>query len=184
MHPLPVFAAPTVQDDKEHRHRNGLELEEYGDFQRRSWRVQSWGKAGVYLFLLAGMLGFFGGGGFGMRKLTDASERVRLEHSRFARQGAAYDLKIMADPALAENGRMTVRVDTSLMDMLQVESITPEPESAETQGQGVAWHFRVQSGSHPVSITFRLKALRPGTGEGNVSVGDAAEFHIEHFIYP
>jgi hypothetical protein len=163
---------------------DGLEIEEDYNFQKRSWMLQRWGRLGIQLFILAGLLGFFGGGGFGMRKLTDAGKRVHLEHSRFARFGATYDLKIEAGPTLVENDRLVVRLDAALLEMLEVENVTPEPESQELQGERVTYRFRVQAISQPATLAFRLKPIRRGFGGGRVAVGASGDIRVAHFVFP
>jgi hypothetical protein len=160
-----------------------LDLDDEIEWQRRAWTFQSWGRAGVVLFVIAGAVGVFGGGIIGDRRVRDPQNQLEVEHPRFARHDSAYDVRIRVQPALVRDGKVAVWIDHSLLEDLVVEGLMPEPESVEKSGEGVVLHFRSDA-KGPLQVDGYLRVRGMGPGEGKIGVVGGPVVDLKHFIYP
>jgi hypothetical protein len=160
-----------------------IDLDDEIDWQRRSWKFQSWGRFAVVLFVIAGALGLFGGGIMGDEKVRDPQNQLEVQHPRFARHDSAYDVRITVQPALIRDGKVAIWIDHELLKDLVVEGVMPEPESVEKSDAGIVLHIRSDA-KGPLFIDGYLRTRRFGPGEGRVGVVGGPTVHLKHFIYP
>src|SRR5690242_18483743 len=103
-------------------------------FTRRSWAVERAGAAALYLFLLGGLLGFFGGSGpLSRAKAVAASGSLRLEYDRFAHFESGSVLRVRVRPDAA--GNLELWIAESYLREIRLEGITPTP-AAVRFGEG------------------------------------------------
>ena len=150
---------------------------------RAAWRVERAGWCAIALLLLASLLGAFGDGLLS-RGHAGSPQALAVEYGRILRASAPTEYRVKANPALAVDGVLRVRIDTSLVDVMEVESIVPEPV-AQTAGDGhVEFAFRVAPASRPADIVFRLRPATFGRHRGRISLAGQPPVLIEHLVYP
>ena len=158
-----------------------LEVHQDMDFQRREWRVQQFGWAAMLLFLVAAVAGLFGAGPISSATAGEEGSTIWVDYERFGRRGAPARLRVHAVPASQE---FKLLIDRGYLEALKIESISPEPHSAEASGSWVVYTFRVaESGAGPTAVTFELQPDHIGRLQGRISAeGQTREF--TQFIYP
>jgi hypothetical protein len=159
-----------------------LQLDDDLPGQRREWRVERVGWVAMGLIVAAALLGVFGGG-----PLSHAYARadgVELRYERFQREQAPDAWRLAVDPALTRGGRFHVRVDQTLLDVLELDRIEPQPV-AQVAGPGyVDSVFDAHGGDRPASVDFRFRPARIGRITGRVTIDDGAPLFIDQFVYP
>jgi hypothetical protein len=109
--------------------RQGPEIDEDLDFQRREWRAQRVGWALLSVFLIGATLGVFGGGGpLSSTKARADDGRLRVEYERFVRVGASSEITIETGTALREgDAGFEVTLGRDYFDAIDIERAVPEP---------------------------------------------------------
>lgn len=153
------------------------------DFQHRSWRVQRIGQLGLVAFVVAGLAGVFGGGGLARDRVSDAGRMLRVEHPRFIRTQAPFEMTIHARDSDAGDGRLNVWLDEALLDAFTVEHILPQPRS-QTLGPGrLVCEFAEEEAS-TAAIRLRLEATKAGRVHGRIGIVGGPAVELKHFVYP
>ena len=151
---------------------------------RAAWRVERIAWATIALVLLATLLGVFGDGPVSHAR-SGSADTVELEYDRLLRAAAPTEYRLSVQPSLATDGRFSVRIDQSLVDMMQLDSIVPEPE-AVTAGAGYTeFSFRVAPGPDaPAHVVLQFQPATFGRFVGELSVEGAPPLRVTHFVYP
>lgn len=149
---------------------------------RAGWRVERVGLAIIAIILMGALLGIFGDGPLSHGR-SGSARAVSVEYERLLRASAPTEYRFHVDPSLATQGILDLRMDNSLVDLMQVDSIVPEPERQTAGPTYTAFSFRVEPGTS-VTVVFRLRAATFGRHEGQVVVQGAPALSIDHFIYP
>lgn len=150
---------------------------------RAAWRLErvAWGV--MALLLLATLLGAFGGGP--LSHARSSAGPASLEYERLMRAAAPTVYRLRVEPAMAANGRVPVRIDQALVDLMQLQSIVPQPESV-TAGPGYTeFVFRVDPGRQlPAEIVFRFQPATFGRFRGQLLVAGRESLPVSHVVYP
>ena len=140
-------------------------------FQRRVWRFQRFGWAGLAVFLLAGAFGAFGDGPLADASTRSADGAVSVEWERIERAGR--DSRLLIRTIAAADRPLILRLDGGLADGVTVSSAEPEPDS-QARAPGRAWlRFDPPPGGGPAEIKLRLRSSGPGVVSGTLAVADS-----------
>lgn len=151
---------------------------------RAAWRVERVAWTCIGLLLLATLLGVFGGGPLSHAR-SGSARAVELDYERLMRAAAPAEYRLRIQPGLAADGRVAVRIDQSLVDMMQLDSVVPEPE-AVTAGAGYTeFAFRMAADRRaPAQVTFHFQPATFGRFDGELAVAGAPPLAVSHFVYP
>lgn len=167
----------TIQSD--------LQVAEDIDRQHRLWRIQRVGWALLGLFLLAGLLGVFGGvGPIGQGEARSDDGALSVQYARFTRYVAPTELGIRVDRALARDGTLELAVARGYIDQWEMYGITPEPESERAEGDELVYAFAVGAGSGGVEIGFHGRPHAIGRLQGTARVGDHPPVSFSTWVHP
>lgn len=138
-----------------------LELEEDQHWRRHEWRFQRFGWALVTVAFIAAAVG---GWGYGpVSHAVESNRDLEVEYTRIVHREAADDLEI--------RGRgQTVQLLGDWFDAVQIEQITPEPESMSADASGLTLEYAEDEVN--LSVSFRARHVGPLTG--SVVVGKDA----------
>ena len=157
-------------------------------FQRRQWLVQRTLWVVAALVLLAAVLGLFGGG-----ILSGSSEKVEgdgfvyeLSYNRWNRQKNPQELKLDVSGADLAGETLEVTLPGSFLDDVQVEGVTPDPESTRLTHEGAVYAWSLDEGeAFSVSFRYRAEEWRQVEGDVLVSTGGPAEtLSFSQFLFP
>jgi len=163
----------------------GLEIDEDMRFHKAECILQRVGRALLFLFLAAAVLGVFGEGPFS--KQTASNGLLEVDYERFGRMGKNSSLEVRLAPAPAPAGaaQRKVWINNEFLKRVQMEQIQPEPQSVQTGGGGLTYIFETESTGEAASICFHFRPERFGRHTAVLRVdGQAAEVALEQMIYP
>ena len=166
------------------RRFDGLEAKEDLTFQERSWRWEMAGQIAVVLLILAGLAGLFGGGPLSEQRLTAASGGLRADYPRWVRNHSAFNLQLQVAPRAVKNGRVEIWIGQSLLQALQIESVSPEPEAVELGQDRLIYRFRVADPGELAPIVFHAKANGVGSRQGRLGLLAGETLQLRTFIHP
>jgi hypothetical protein len=160
-----------------------LEINQDLRFQRRMWALQRIGWAVMALVVLVGLLGLFGTGP--LSSATAGQEEGPLfveEYERFVRFRIPTTLQVRLDPL--GTGEARLWLDREYLEGVQLQTVTPEPDSVEAGPDGFTYVFKVNDPNRPTSVTFHLQPETIGRLEGRVVLDGGEPVDFEQFVYP
>jgi hypothetical protein len=167
------------------KQREGFEIDEDMEFERRSWRWQRVGWAVMTLVMLAALLGLFGTGWLDSAVAGQPGSQMWLEYDRFGRaQAETSRLQIHLGPGAGANGKVRIWINREYLDGMQVTNLTPEPESVEAGPDRFTYVFNAPAASQPAVVIFRLEPDKIGRLNGQVGLEGGASLGFKQFIYP
>lgn len=144
-------------------------------FLKKEWptlRV-AWGL--LALFVLAGLLGFFGGGILSDRKIDTSLGRI--EYERFLRHSTASRVVIESGQPLSDS---SIYINRSYLKQVRIDQIAPRPVSTELIGEKIRFKFATQS-SGPIILHI---IPYQGSGAQILEVGWGGKNEVlNQFIY-
>ena len=163
------------------------DLAEVGDLQvdqdlahaRSTWRFQRFGWGLMALIALAALAGLFGDGP--LAKAQASSPGLQLDYDRFARHGAATELRLQLHPTQAE---ARVWVERSFIEGHEIHGITPEPDRMTTAGDSLWLTFTVATPSRPMTILFDLQPIAMWQRHGSIGTEAGPSLEFTQFVYP
>ena len=161
-----------------------LEISQDMDFQRRMWTVQrvSWGI--MALTLVAAVLGLFGPGLLNNVVAGSKAAPLWLEYKRFGRFQAPTTLRIHLGKGAGRNGKVRVLLNRDYLNGMQIQQITPQPESVEAGAKDLTYVFQVPESNQRTAVTFYLQTQQIGPLSGQVRLFEEQSLHFSQFIYP
>ncbi len=158
-----------------------LEIGNDPDFQRRSWTAQkiSWVLLG--LLLLAALLGLLGPGPLSSATAGNKNGSLWLEYDRFTRYLSPTTLRLHLGAGAISDGKARVVFGKDYLESIQVERVTPNPDSTETGLEGIVYTFQL---SGPATISFDIRLEKVGPQTGQVGLAKAETLTFSQFVYP
>lgn len=162
-----------------------LDIEQNLDAQGAIWGLQRVVRALIVLFVVAGVLGVFGGGWFGRTEVRDPGGRLAAEYPRYSRVPGPYELRVEVTPGPDPRGEVAIWLDHALTDALTLETIQPEPYAQESDGARTVYRFRVDgSRGGEIPFVFHGTAEHAGRVEGVVGLEDGPTLQLRQFFFP
>lgn len=144
-------------------------------FLKKEWPALRVAWVLLALFVLAGLLGLFGGGYISDRNIETPVGRI--EYERFLRHSTASRVMIESDRPLNDS---SVYINRSYLKQVRIDQISPRPVSAELIGNKVRFKFASAS-SGPIILHI---IPYQGSGSQTLEVGWGGENVVLHqFIY-
>jgi hypothetical protein len=160
-----------------------LEIPEDLPFQRREWLAERAAWAVMALLIAAALLGLFGTGPLSRTMAGDEAGPLWLEYERFARLLAPASLRLHLGPGAGRDGTVRVWIDRRYVDSLELQQVTPQPDSMELSGERLILAFR-QAERGATVITFNTRPTRFGSLSGQVGLIDGPSLQLRQFVYP
>lgn len=161
-----------------------LQVEEDLDFQRREWRVQRVGWVVVALLLLATLLGLTGPGPLSRATAGSEGAPLRAEYNRFGRHHAPGTVRFELSPEAVRDGKAKLWVSRSYLETVQVDSISPEPESVQAGADRLTYTFDVGELDRPTKLTFHIEPEDFGLIPARAGLEGGPELTFSQFVYP
>lgn len=161
---------------------SGLEIDDDIDFQRKEWRVERIGWIAMALLGLIGLIGLFGEGP--LATVTAANGPVEVQYDRFERLLSPAQMVFQIAPEAAQNDEVRLQMGRKLLDGLEVEDISPEPDSMELTPDHVVYVFKIKEPNAPLQITFDMETAKAGPHSGQVGIENGALVDVRQFVYP
>lgn len=160
-----------------------LQIDEDIEFQRRSWIVQRIGWTISTLVIVLAALGLFGDGILSDAKAGQEEGALWLEYPRFERFEAEFQMKVHANEGAVADSEIRIQLDQNYLDGVEVNSVSPEPDSELIDANGITYVFKT-NGSSPFTAHFYIIPRKAGPLSGifRLQNGDSVDF--SQFIYP
>ncbi|SFB19519.1 hypothetical protein SAMN05216266_10642 [Amycolatopsis marina] len=153
-------------------------------FQVREWRIDRGGWVVMFLIVLAGLLGLWGGGPLGEATVSAGDGSMSVSYDRFVRNLGESTLIAEFPPGSAEADSVSLAVDQAYLTSNQVQSITPEPDTVTARNGRFVYEFPAAADT---SLTVRFD-LRPSSGAGvrtaTIESGSGGQARLWQFVYP
>ncbi len=160
-----------------------LDVEEDMAFQRRNWRVERIGWAGMTLVLVAAALGLFAEGPLSWTTARDAAGTFVVEYARIHRQTAPTTMKMkVAAQAVAAEG-VTIEIDEAFADAFRITEIQPQPVQSMTTADGMRFRFEAAPNA-PATIYVHLSPEKVGFVRPRLGLAGRDRIALPTFTYP
>jgi hypothetical protein len=168
------------------RHRGDLQINEDIGFQRRIWRFQTVGRVVMALVLLAALLGLLGPGLLSNHASADSPQAALgvKEYERFLRFMKPTTLRIGLEPGAVTEREARVWFDRQYIEGVQIQHITPQPESVEAGSKGLTYVFNVEDPNQSTAFSFDLQPQKMGLLQGRVGLEGEEPVSFKQFVYP
>jgi hypothetical protein len=87
-------------------------------------------------------------------------------------------------PSAGRDGIVSVWIDRHYIDNVELQQVTPQPDSTAVGGERLIYTFRRADGKGEAAITFNMRAIRVGSLFGRVGLVNGPALPLEQFIYP
>lgn len=161
----------------------GLEIHEDLPTQGLIWRFERIGWAGLTLFVLAGLLGAFGGGSLSRAEARDASGRLAVRFERFARADTSTTLEIRV--VAAQQGEpLWLNLSKNYFDAARIDRIVPEPERTVVTQDAVRFGFDPNQAGESGLIIVTLTPVQFGRIQGSLGLASGPAVQFVQIVYP
>lgn len=151
-------------------------------FTRREWAIQrmAWSFWGVVV--LAALLGLFGRGP--LSRAVAGAEGLRVEYDRLARHGGDDRMRITVLPPGSGGGVVRVWMTRAFADAIEIQWITPRPESVSSSAERLTYVFRASELARPAVITFRFRHDEYWRQRLQIGLVGGASVDATQFVFP
>lgn len=158
-----------------------IEIDDDLAFQKRLWKVQSYGQMAIGILIVLSALGLFGGKGpLARAEKTDQNGALRLEYDRFIHYDAPVVLRLNLIPGSANE----VWFDRNYLSHFKLEQVEPDPKRVEVGTDRITFVFNRNDIDKPSQVSFHLEAEKIGTYRGKVAVGNQTPLEFKQFAFP
>jgi hypothetical protein len=161
-----------------------LELDAGDGLPRAAWRFQRAAWVVLAVLLAAATAGLFGSGPLSDATVGGPADGLALEYERFGRAGSPSVLRLRLFPGSARDGRAVVEWDRGYIEGLEIERITPPPESVEAGPRHLTYVFRARTDGGETSVTFFVKPRGAGLSDGSVGPAGREPLRFRQCVYP
>ncbi len=161
-----------------------LQIEEDIAFQKRQWVVQRFGRYGMYLFVLAAALGFFGEGILSQKKIQHGI--LEVDYERFSRfqKNSIFKIKIAAQNSV-ESPHRTIWINNDFLKDIKIENIDPQPSHVQADSLGHNYIFETSKAGEALSVFFHFRYQRPGSYTALIRTDEkSGEVFLRQLVYP
>ncbi len=161
-----------------------LEIDQDLDYQQQSWIIQRIAWLVMGLVILAGLLGVFGTGLLSNAKVGKQTDPLWLEYGRFERFQSPTKLRLHFSPNAGQAGKIRVWFKRNYLENVQLQQVTPEPESVEAQSDRFIYTFANPKPNQPTTVTFYLEPDQIGVLSGSVGLETGSPLPFNQLVYP
>lgn len=166
-----------------HKRFEGLEIEEDPTAQRRIWRFERVGWAGLTLVVGAGLLGLFGDGPLSRSEIDGSAGALTVRYERFIHNDTQTTLELRAT-AVRSDGPRWISVSADYASRVRIERVMPEPERTVVTDKAVRFGFDPEQAGERGVVTIVLTPLRAGVLRAEIGVADGPPVSFTQLVYP
>lgn len=161
-----------------------LEINENLAFQRREWTVERIGWLSLGVVILLAVAGLFGHGPISWTSASTDDGSLKVDFERFGRRGGTQDLVITAASSAADSGQWQIDMSLAYSKTMDVDSITPQPESVESVAGGIRYTFTQPEPGVDLEATFSVTPDGIANTSGEIGLAEGPSVRISHFLFP
>lgn len=161
-----------------------LEIDEDLAFQEREWRVERFGWVALGLVVALAALGLFGHGPISWTSASTDDGSLEVEFERFGRRGGTQDLLVEAAASEVKDGVWEIELSLGYVESVDIDSITPEPESVEAVEGGIRYTFTQPELGVDLEATFSVTPEGMWSHGGEIRFAGGPSIRVHHFLFP
>jgi hypothetical protein len=154
------------------------------DFTRREWIFERIGWATFALILLAGLLGLLGQGPLSQRQAGTPGSALWIEYQNPDRYQAPTELRLHVGPGASGQGELHILLAREYADRMDIQAITPEPDSVQVGPDWINYVFSVRKPGQPVEVVFDFEFAKFGPANGEVAIEQGEHISFRQFVFP
>ena len=163
---------------------SGIDIDEQMEYQWREWRVHRIGWVIFALILVAALLGLFGQGPLSHASAGERGSELALNYERLDRYRAPSQLDITLGPNVSQEGKVRLALNQGFLARVEIERISPEPESVEAGPDATTYVFRVAAPDQPAQVRFDFEYEKFGPTQGEVRLEGGPTLRFDAFVFP
>ncbi|HEX6983625.1 MAG TPA: hypothetical protein VF181_12770 [Balneolaceae bacterium] len=149
-------------------------IEDELDFVHKERKVQRYAAVVMFLFLAAGLLGFFGGGVVSKTRIS--LNGFEVEYQQYLRESTSSEFFVYLEKAADTT---VISFNKKYLEKIKINEIVPQPVSTKTNDNRIFYTFN--TGGEGV-IIFYLMPLNGGSRELVLGIGGEIK-QIKQFVY-
>jgi hypothetical protein len=161
-----------------------LDIDQDMDLQQKDWKLQHAGRFVMLALVLAALLGVFGRGWLAKAEVGGREEPMRMEYDRIARHRSSSALRFHLSPRASENGKARLWLKREYIEGVNIETISPEPDTVEADKDGLIYEFVVAAPAQPTLVVFHIKPDDIGARSGAAGLMGQQRHPFTQFVLP
>lgn len=161
-----------------------LQIEQDLAFQEREWRFERFGWAALFALVTAGALGLFGHGPISWTSVSTDDGALEVRFERFGRNGGNQELVLDVAASAAEAGTWEINISRDYLGVLEVNSITPEPDAVESLGDELRYTFAQADPGADLRVSFDVTPDGLWRQSGRIGIAGGSSVRVTHFFVP
>jgi hypothetical protein len=161
-----------------------LEIDQDLRFQKREWAFERVSWVVMALFVLAGLLGLLGRGPMSYQTAASPDGTVSVEYERFVNHRAGAQMTVRVPGDVTAGGTFRLVINQDYLRGVQVQQITPTPDTTEAGEGRQVFVFRAADPGRPTAVVFYLEAEGPATLTGRISIPGGPPAEFTQVVYP
>ena len=165
--------------------RSALDIDEDLELERCTWLVERVAWSALGAILLAGLVGFLGGGGLAASaETTNADASLSMQYERFVRREAPTWLRVVATPPDEASATLRLWLARDYVEAHEITSVVPEPGRVEAASDRYVFEFALAAPGETATILFRVEPREAWRIEGRLGIDGGAGLRFEQLVYP
>lgn len=157
-------------------------VEEHMRWQNLEWQLQRIGIGLLFLIVILGACGLFSKGFLSNKNLDADDGSIKVEYEQFGRIQSSMDMVIRIRNITSD--RFTITLGKGAVDNLQIQSLHPQPEKAQTQGSDLILTFAAEDSGPDHSVWLGMQPQAPGLNKVSVRADNQTPVEFTQWIYP
>lgn len=154
-------------------------------YHHKEWAAQRIAWVVMLLIVIAALLGLLGAPGwFGNATTSAADGSIEVEYERISRYNAPTEMIITVSPEFVDGDAIRLWIDAGYAESLVIETIVPEPDSAEVRPDGVVYTFNAGEASGPLQIVIHYKHDSYWRASGALGLVNGEPIEMSQVVMP
>lgn len=149
---------------------------------RREYAIQRAGEYLLIVLVLLGACGLFSKGVLSDSRARSPDGLVQVDYERFGRAETSMDMRIRYHAPASD--RFTVTIGGEALENLEIQTLQPQPQVAETIGSDLRLTFSAAGTGPDHAIWIGLQPRHAGRIHVAIHGGGAAPVRFTQWIYP
>jgi hypothetical protein len=160
-----------------------LESDQELGFQQREWRAERTGWAIMAAVVLLSLIGLFGDGP--ISQATQVGEGgCQLTYERFTRNTSSSVIMVGLPENSIQKGQASFWIDRDYLDGIQIDDISPEPDSTVIEQGRTMYVFAAGESAFPREVKFDITTESSGIKKGSAGCGDQQVIQFSQIVFP
>jgi hypothetical protein len=160
-----------------------LEVAEDLSYQEKEWTVERVGWILMAGLVLLALVGLFGDGPVSSA-IRRSQEGFQISYERFDRQMKSSQISLQLPAEAVQEGQIKFWIDRQYLEGVQIEDISPEPESVEVSGERLVYTVQVTDVGQPVTVKLDVRLQKSGLVEGKAGLEGGDPVSFSQFVFP